>query len=245
MQRAIALLSIAAVLLFAGAAFSADLTVEPATYGGSVNVNLTNGNESSPQNPQLLVGTDVYSNVTSPANFGFSSTSFTSVWGDRVTTVGTGILDQHVFSIFNSAGGSLLTATVAVNFYDAVSAAFIGGYTTNVNFGAGLLAGQYSLVTVTNISPLAINITVTDVLVTQTITAKTGTTTRLGIASLDPVTIGLSANTMYINSSTVGPAGYYNIGNPPQNANPAYRINLLQPVATEPSTWGKVKSLYR
>ena len=46
MQRAIALLSIAAVLLFAGAAFSADLTVEPATYGGSVNVNLTNGNES-------------------------------------------------------------------------------------------------------------------------------------------------------------------------------------------------------
>ena len=50
---------------------------------------------------------------------------------------------------------------------------------------------------------------------------------------------------MYINSSTVGPAGYYNIGNPPQNANPAYRINLLQPVATEPTTWGKVKNLYR
>jgi hypothetical protein len=162
-----------------------------------------------------------------------------------VTAVGTGILDQNVFSIFNGLTGPLLTATVNVSFYDAVTSTFLGGYNTNINFGAGLPVSNYLLVTVTNLSPLAINLNVTDIVVTQTMTAHTGTTTRCGIASLDPVTIGLSANTMYINSSTVGPAGFYNIGNPPLNANPGYRINVLQPVPTAPTTWGKVKSLYR
>lgn len=247
MQRAIALLSIAAVLLISGAAFSADLSGEPAEYFGNVSINLGTEDQAIHHDPMLVGGIDVYSNVASAANFGFSSTSLTSVWGDRVTTVGVGILDEHVFTIFNSAGGSLLTANVAVNFYDGVTSVFLGGYTTSINFGAGLPIGTYSVVTVSNISPLAININTTDVIVTQTVTAKTGLSNRLGIASLDPPTIGSSTNTMYISSATVGGGvpGFYNIGNPPQNANPGYRINLIAPVATEPTTWGKVKSLYR
>jgi hypothetical protein len=244
MQRAIAFLSIAAVLLFAGAAFAADLSPEPAQYFGTMYVDQTTGETSWSNNPNLLLGSDVYSNIASPANFGFSSTSFTSVWGDRMTTVGTGILDQNQFTVYNGLGANLLTATVAVSFYDAVSSVLLGAYSTNVNFGAGLPAGSYALVNVTGINPLAINLNVTDIIVTQAVTAHTGATTRLGIASLDPVTIGLSASTMYINSSTVGPAGFYNVGTG-LNANPGYRINVLQPVPTAPSTWGKVKSLYR
>lgn len=247
MRRAIALLSVVAVLLLTGAALAADLTPEPAEFFGEVTVNLGSGDQMIHHDPQLLPGIDVYSNVASAANFGFSSTSFASIFGDEVFMSGTGILDQHVFSIYNGGGANLLTATIAVNFYDAVTSGFLGGYTTNVSLGAGLIAGQYTLVTVTNISPLAINLNVSDIVVTQTMTAHTGASTRCGIASLTPPTIGTSPNTMYINSSTVGPAGFYNIGTAPNflPANPANRINVLAPVKTEPTTWGKVKSLYR
>jgi hypothetical protein len=79
----------------------------------------------------------------------------------------------------------------------------------------------------------------------QQVATKTGTANRLGIASLDPPTIGSSSNQMYVNASTVGPAGFYTIGNPPSNANPGYRINLSQPVDAKATTWGAIKADYR
>jgi hypothetical protein len=247
MQRAIAFLSIAAVLLFAGAAFASDVASESAQYAGHAYVDASTGNVTwgTPlQSP--AAGSDIYSNILSPAIAAISSTSLASVWGDRVTTVGTGVWSEQDFTIYNSgsSAGPLLTATVAVNAYNYATSALIGGFTTNINFGVGgLPAGFYTIVTVTGIDPLVINLNVNDIVVTQNITAKTGTANRLGVALLDPVTIGLSLNTMYINSSTVGPAGYYTVGT--GNANPGYRINALQAVPTQPSTWGKVKSLYR
>jgi hypothetical protein len=51
---------------------------------------------------------------------------------------------------------------------------------------------------------------------------------------------------MYINASTVGAAGFYNIGNPPQPAHPGYKISTAPPpVSTASRTWGELKKLYR
>jgi hypothetical protein len=193
---------------------------------------------------------DVYNNTNpqAPANFGFSSADFASQWGDRVATTGTGILQENDFTVFNSAGGPLLTVSFNISLYDATSLALLGGYTTGtLNYGAGLPAGSFSIITITGLGGLNINVNTTDVLMLQQVAAKTGTTTKLGIASLNPPTIGSSIPQMYINSSTVGAPGYYNIGTAPNfvPANPGYRINVNQPVPADNRTWGSVKALYR
>jgi len=251
MQKAIAFLSIAAVLLFAGAVFASGITTEPAEYAGHIYVDAQTGNIvaniGGDQAP--AAGTDVYSNVASAANAAISSTSLASIWGDRFTTTGVGILSQNDLTIYNSSSsaGPLSSCNIAVNFYNGVTSAFIGGYTGTINFSSPLGVGFYAIVTFINLETLGtpINLTVNDIIETQNLTAKTGTANRFGVVSLDPVTIGLGTQPMYINSSTIGPAGFYNIIAPPANSNPGYRVNLLQAIRTEPTTWGKVKSLYR
>jgi hypothetical protein len=247
MQRAIALLSIAAVLLFSGIAFSAT-EQEPAQYAGHIYVDVQTGESVFVgPNEAPAAGVDIYSNVLSPALGAISSTSLTSIWGDHVLMTGLGILSQHDLTIYNSSSslGPLLTANVAINFYNFTTSVLIGGYTGTINFGAGLGVGFYSIVSFINLETLAIPIAfaTNDIVVTQNLTAKTGTGNRFGVVLLEPVTIGTSPSTMYINSPTIGPAGYYTVGT--GNANPGYRINAIAPVATEPTTWGKVKSLYR
>lgn len=238
----VALLAIVAIPSFA----VADLVDEPTTgFGGHFYYDLTSGASWRDDGISPRLAGDVYNNTNpaAAANFGFSSTSLTSIFGDRVTTTGTGILDQNDFTIFNSSSGGatrpLLTASFNVCHYDAATnppppTTPFGCYTTGVvNFGAGLATGFFSIVTVTGLAPANINVSTTDVLITQQVASSTfgagAGTSRLGIASLDPPTIGSSTNVMYINSSTVGPAGYYNIGNPPANANPGYRITLPEP----------------
>ena len=85
MQRAIALLSIAAVLLFAGAAFASDVDSESAQYAGHLYIDVQNG-ETVWVGPSEApaAGVDIYSNIASPALGAISSTSLTSVWGDHV-----------------------------------------------------------------------------------------------------------------------------------------------------------------
>ena len=193
--------------------------------------------------------TTAYDNTLSAANFGFSSTDLAADWGDQLFTVATGILSEHKFTIFNTGTslGPLLTAQVAVDFFDAPSATYFGGYTTNVNFGVGgLTAGFYSIVTSPPLDALLINLTSNNLIVIQSILSKTGTANRLGIASLNPITVGGSPNTMYINATTVGAAGFYNIGNPPLPAHPGYKISTNPPpVHTASRTWGELKKLYR
>lgn len=217
---------------FLGAASVADpAATEPApTYAGHIYMDFATGaTTSSPAG----VG-DVYANTTT-VTAGASSTDLVAVFGDRVTMTGSGFLDQIDFSIFNSgsSAGPVLTATFNLTFYDGTVPplpAPFGGFTTApVNFGAGLNPGFYSLVTVTGLSGLGINLT-TDVLLTQTVTSFTGTATRFGIVFADPPTIGSSllpaANTCYIQATTFGGGvpGYYSFAAP--NGNVAYRINV-------------------
>jgi hypothetical protein len=230
-----------------GTAF-ADQLPEPApTFFGHATVDFSRGTVTWDHViPQINVNLDVYSNVTSAANFGFSSTDLASQWGDRLTTTGTGTLDQSEFTIFNSgtSAGPLTTVTATVSFFDAVTSTAFGGYSTNINFGAGLAPGFFSIITVTGLSPLVINLTTTDIVVIQQASNVAGGASRLGIASMDPPTIGSSIAQMYINSSTVGPPGFYTITG--QNANPGYLVNVIPPpVPTKPTSWGRIKGLYR
>lgn len=234
-------------LALAAPAF-AQVEVEPILGDHGPVIAHAEGAPSRPQAPNMLTG--IYDNTASAANFGFSSTDLTAVWGDRLFTTGTGILSTHAFTIFNTgtSAGVLLTANVGVDFYDSATSTFLGGYTTNVNFGAGLGLGFYSIVNVPSLDPLLINLTTTDIIVLQTVLSKTGPANRLGIASLNPVTLGASPGSMYIAASTVGGGvpGFYNIGNPPLPANPGYALAVNPPpVSTKPTTWGRLKNLYR
>src|SRR5262245_50664733 len=189
MRKAIALLSIAAMLVFTGVAFAAnDLEVEGAQYGGHLWIDVQTGNvvhSEGPEGAALVGGVDIYSNVLSTANAAISSTSLAQVWGDRVTTVGVGILSENDFTIFNgsTSANTLLTANVAINFYNGATSAFIGGYTGLVTFTSPLPGGFYSIVTFVNLETLVtpINLNVNDIVVTQQVTAKTGAATRFGI----------------------------------------------------------------
>lgn len=198
--------------------------------------------------PGLAVTSVVYDNTASPAIYAVSSTDLNALWGDRTLDFGTGVLNNHKFTIFNSgtSAGPLVTATVAVNFYDGVTTLLIGGYTVNVNFGAGLNPGFYSIVNVTNLDALAINLNVVDVITTQQVGPRTGTASRLGIVSMDPPTVGSSPTSMYVSATTIGGGvpGFYTFTNGP--ANPGYQITVTVPtVGVESKTWSGVKGLFR
>lgn len=227
----------------------ADPAPEPAPIcAGHAYVNLSTGSVSwNRVMPSTLAGVDVYSNLASPVNFGISSIDLAAEWGDRVTTTGVGAVDEIDFTVFNSgtSAGNLLTASFAVTFYDGPSFTLLGGFSTvSVGFGGGLPPGYYTYVSVVGLSPLAINLNATDAIVVQRVLNATGTADRLGVVSQDPPTIGSSITAMYINASTVGPAGFYAV--PGQNANTSYRVNVIPPPVPAPTTsWGRIKSLYR
>jgi len=244
MQRAIVLLFIVVVSVCTGTAgASSEVVTESASYQGHIFVDAATGSSSWANSATPVVVNDVYSNVTSIANLGISSPELDAQWGDQCLTTGTGLLSEHDFTIYNGgfSAGDLLTANVTVTFYDFATNTLIATYSVAVDFGAGLAPGRYSIVTVTNLDPQLINLGVTNVLVIQTITAKTGAADRLGVASLNPVTIGSSPDAMYL--STMGPPGMYDIG---PIANPGYRIGVtMAPVPVETKTWGSIKALYR
>ncbi len=240
-----AILTLLALLLAPVGVANAQATGEVVEgFAGVTNV------DASPTRPAPTPSLNAvaYDNTLSAANFGFSSTDPLAIFGDELFTTNTGLLSGMQLSLFNSPSslGPLLTANIGVELYDAVTAVLLGSYTVNVNFGAGLTPGFYSLVNVTNLDPLAINLGVTDVVVLQSVISKTGTANRLGIASLTPPTVGGSPDYMYIDAATVGggAAGFYNIASGP--ANPGYQVSVaLPPVGTASKTWGQVKKLYR
>lgn len=241
-------LSIAALALcaFAGSA-AAQLTSEPlgGFKGYTIHNHATHTTKIQPTAPAALPIV-IYDNTASAANFGFSSTDLGAVFGDELFTTGTGTLQAATFTFYNpsSSAGPVLTASFGVDFYDAVTSGYLGGFSANIDFGAGLDPGYYTFISVTNLDPLAIDLNTTDVIALQTVASFTGTATRLGIASLDPPTVGSSGPDMYVDASTVGAAGWYTIAG--QNANPGYQLSVISgPVPTEKSSWGRVKSLYR
>lgn len=190
--------------------------------------------------------TVIYDNTTSAANFGFSSTDLLANWGDELFTTATGLLSTQQFSVFNSgsSAGPLLTANFGVQIFDFATSTLLGSYSTSVNFGAGLAPGFFSLINVTALDGLGILLPTTDLVVIQRVISKTGAASRLGIASLNPPTIGASPATMWINALTVGPAGFYTVGTTP--ANPGYQLAVAPPpVGVTAKTWSSLKKLYR
>jgi hypothetical protein len=188
----------------------------------------------------------VYDNTSSTPQTGVSSTDLTSTWGDELFTTGMGLLSTHKFTLYNASGsaGSLLSATVNISFYDAPSSTFLGAYGGSISFGSGLPVGSFSIITASGLDPLLINLNSTDLVVLQTVTAKTGTANRLGIVSLDPVLVGSSPASMYIQSATIagGVPGFYNLGVTTDVGN-FIGVNP-PPVSTHSKTWGTLKKLY-
>jgi len=229
-----------------------ELISEPALFHSHVYFDFGTGAMYVPKGGATteLAG-DVYNNTNpaAPANFGLSSTDLFAQWGDRLNTTGPGTLQENDFTIYNSpsSAGALEAATFRIDLFEGGTFQGLGGYTTgSVNFGAGLPPGFFSIVTITGLGGLNININTTDVVMLQQVDPTSGGATRLGIASLDPPTIGSSANTMWISAATIngGANGFYNVGNPPLNANPGYRVNVNQPVPTQTQSWGSLKALY-
>jgi hypothetical protein len=239
-----AVLAVLALLLAPVGVAYAQLTSEPVEgFAGRHSVDAF---PSKPGPISTLSNIVVYDNTSSPALFGFSSTDLAAQFGDELFTTGTGLLSGMVLSLFNSGSslGPVLTANLGVDLFDGVTSAPLGSFSVNVNFGTGLPPGFFSLITVTNLDPLAINLGVTDVIAIQRVISKTGAASRLGIVSFDPPSVGASPPFMFINALTVGPAGFYNINAGP--ANPGYQVSVAPPpVGTRSSTWGQLKRLYR
>ena len=243
-----ALLAAAALCLVPMGTAHAQRVAEPVEgYFGNVSATPQPPARSVPGDQATNAITIVYDNTPSAANFGFSSTDPAALFGDELLTTGTGLLSTQKFSCFNGGtAGVLLTATYGIQIYDAITSVLLGSYSASVNYGAGLNPGFYATITVTGLDPLVILLPVTDVIVLQSVISQTGTATRLGIASKTPPTVGASPNTMFISAADVGPAGFYNIGNPPVPANPIYQIGLAPPpVGTHSKTWTEIKKLYR
>jgi len=225
---------------------AAQPTPEPAQYLGHVQKDIAAATSFwDPSPPAAEFAGNVYANVATSLHVGISSTALGSTWGDRVTTTGTGTLLETDFTVFNSpsSAGPLLSATFELGLYDPVSFARRGSFTTGaVGFGAGLPPGAFTIVTATGLSSLGLRIDSRDVLLVQRITATTGTASRLGVVFYDPPSLGASAPSMYVDSPTIGPAGWYTL--PGQSADPGYRIAAGDPVPARPATWGRVKALY-
>jgi hypothetical protein len=257
MKRANAFLLLAvATLVFApgrvlaGNLVRGTVTAEIPTgpFSGHVYYDLTTKTTRWENNPAPLAAVDVYSNTSSPAIFAVSSTDLGAVWGDEVFTANTGILDQADFTLFNAkvSAGPLQTGSFYVDYLDAGNYSYMGGLKTGViDFGPeGLAAGFYTIITVTGLAALGVNLTTTDVLIEQGVLTHSGPATRLGVVGLDPVTVGTGTATMFISASTIGAGGYYAIGGILM-ANPGYRITVQHPVPAKRTTWGSVKGLYR
>lgn len=246
--NAFLLLAVVALLVLAPAGVFAQRAVDPEgapQFAGHAYYDMITHTLVWDTNPAPLADVDIYSNTASSPLFGFSSSDLNATFGDELFTTGTGTLDQNDFTIFNptSSAGSLLTATVTISLFDGPSSTFLGGYNTNLNFGSGLPRGFFSIVTVTNLAGAGIVLPGTDVIITQKIASKTGPASRLGIASLSPITIGASIPAMFINAADVGPAGFYTVSNQP-SADPGYRLAILEAVPSKATTWGNVKGKY-
>lgn len=184
--------------------------IERAQFGGSHTVDYRTGQfvDFSPRS-----GTTIYTNTAGSANFAVSSTDMTAIWGDEMTTAGTGLLDEFSFTLFASAsGGTFASGTVGLNFYRASDGSSLGNFSVNIN--SALAGGFYSVYTVTGLAGLGINLDTTGLIVTQTLTAVTGST-RMGIVSMLPVTVGSTGTSLFADASTIngGAAGFYNFNN--------------------------------
>jgi hypothetical protein len=242
-KKVLTLMAVLAILSV-GSARAANIEQEPAQHAFDVIVDGA-PNRPAPSGSQLI--SIVYDNSTATTALAFSSTEVTTrTYGDELFLTSTGLLSELKFSIFNSASsaGALLSATVQIEILDAATSTSLGTFSSLIGFGdTGLAPGFYSVVTITNLESLSILVSTTNVLVTQRITAKTGTASRTGIASLSPPSVGSSPAYFFQSSPTVA-AGFYTSAS--GAANPVYQLSVSPPpVSARPTSWSRVKNLYR
>jgi len=178
-----------------------------------------------------------YDNLSTGATAGFSDYNTNNpVYGDSLTLAQSGVLDTLSLSLFNSTSGgntgSILTGNMVVKFYDNTTA-YAGGPITGTLLGSatllwdftsggGLPAGYYSTSTF-DLSALNISLG-QNILITQSFTESTGTSTRNGIVLFNNATTGSSPNTIYLKSGIYAEGLYTLTGNPGQIG---YTITLV------------------
>jgi hypothetical protein len=116
----------------------------------------------------------IYDSLVTPLA-GVSSTDPTTTWGDTIVTNSTGLLDEVKWTIFNSSSsaGALSTASVRLSLFNAANSSLPGSYDANIGFGSGLLPSFYTTITSTGLSGLDINLTTTNLRITQQVLRKT------------------------------------------------------------------------
>lgn len=216
------ILSALALVAIAGVA-SADVVIEEnLQFAGHIFTDVYGNTQA-----QNRGGFTLYSNTTSAANVATSSLNLNTRWGDTLNMVGTGVLDSFSLTVFNSASGNtgtILTYDVDIQFFRANDLSYIGGFTGTINFGAGLNAGFYSIATFTGLAGMGINLDTAGILATQARTAHTGDSIRMGVASLNPVTIGSSPDTFYKDDPSSPPAGFYTFSGGATPAQIGYQV---------------------
>jgi len=222
-----AVLSLSAL---AGAA-AADIVAEDSRFAGSVITDIYgNLRETTARGGDI-----VYSNTGNPANAATSSSNLNTRWGDRLNMTGTGVLQDFSFTLFNSTSGgntgSILTAQVELRFFRQSDSSYIGGFSGNVNFGAGLNPGFYSTITFTDLAGLGINLDTANIFVTQQRLSHTGASTRMGVASLAPINVGTSPVDFYRDDPSAPPAGFYVFSGGTVPGDLGYRVVVPTPAA--------------
>jgi hypothetical protein len=215
--------------------------MELASFGEPIRIDAVTGEVLSGAGVRAV--TNVYENVIAPAaaNFATSSTNLATVYGDRVIATGTGTVHEFAFTVFNSATSNTMpitTMNVQINFRRDVDSSLIGGFSGNVNFGAGLSPGFFSIVTFTNleslVTPIVLDTTALEV--EQQRVSHTGGSVRMGVASMVPINIGSSPDTMLINGAEQAFAS---------PANPGYRIAVPEPASLTLLALGGIAVLRR
>ncbi|HKA23520.1 MAG TPA: hypothetical protein VKF80_00930 [Candidatus Eisenbacteria bacterium] len=220
----------------------------PAHFAGYATFDLTTGQTSySMTKPTPLAAVDIYNNIGNAPIAGLASTDLASIFGDQVTTTGTGTLDELELVVYNAAGGPVMTTNIFISFYDAVTLAPLGSIGGGLDFTplGGLPAGSFVYVQGTGLAGAGVNLSTTNLIVTQQLQPITSASTSLGTVLVSaPPALGTSLPSVYIDSSTFGPAGFYTL-NGIDEADLGYRLAILEPTPAKQSTWGGVKGTYR
>jgi len=245
--NALSLFAIAALLVAAPVAAGFAQADPVPTVVGTATYDFTSATATWQPNqdlPSPLADVDVYRIFNTPIG-GLASTDVNSIWGDRVTTIGTGLFDVFDMTLFNAAGGPILTAIVNVSFFDGATSSPLGSFNAGFNFGGGLPPGAGADLAITGASVLGINLNTTDLIITQKVVSFTGASNKFGVLLMTPpASIGAGSPAMYISSSTFGPAGFYTLAGVPES-DPGYRVGILDPVPAKTKTWGSLKGQYR
>lgn len=193
-----------------------------------------------------LAVTTVYDNLDSPENFAISAlNSGPAVWGDSVITTATGTIQSFSFTLYNGPRSihSIGTPELQVRFRDPATNQILATATYDPNLSPAVPPGYYAVITL-NTPGVPLTIGTQTIVIEQSMTISDDLVTEFGIVSFTPPTVGSSPASMYTTLTTQwGGPGFITI--PGYACNPGYRLLLDTADAATPTSWGRVKRLYR